>query len=96
MTATLTAPSRPSVARPAAAANVLEIDRATIRVLLRNRCEVVLVRGQICCGALNAHSGDHDGAVECRVRRQNSGTNRSLSMELSIKGCRAVLIQSRA
>ncbi len=31
MTATLTAPSRPSVARPAAAANVLEIDRATIR-----------------------------------------------------------------
>ncbi|HEU4370757.1 MAG TPA: heterodisulfide reductase-related iron-sulfur binding cluster [Methylomirabilota bacterium] len=38
-------------------------NRATARVLARNGCEVV-APAQGCCGALNAHGGDHARAVE--------------------------------
>ncbi len=31
---------------------------ATVRVLVRNGCEVAVPRGQGCCGALNLHGGD--------------------------------------
>jgi glycolate oxidase iron-sulfur subunit len=34
-----------------------EINRATLRVLARNGVEVVIPRGQGCCGALSMHSG---------------------------------------
>jgi glycolate oxidase iron-sulfur subunit len=43
-------------------------NRATARVLARNGCEVVVPRSQGCCGALNAHGGDHDGAIEMAKR----------------------------
>ncbi len=39
-----------------------EIDWATIRVLQRSGCELVDTAGQGCCGALNAHGGDLEGA----------------------------------
>lgn len=39
-----------------------EVNRATIRVLRKNGCTVVLPPDQGCCGALNAHGGDLDGA----------------------------------
>ncbi|HSE93370.1 MAG TPA: heterodisulfide reductase-related iron-sulfur binding cluster [Methylomirabilota bacterium] len=39
-------------------------NRATARVLAKNGCEVVVPRAQGCCGALNAHGGDHGRAVE--------------------------------
>ncbi|HYE93953.1 MAG TPA: heterodisulfide reductase-related iron-sulfur binding cluster, partial [Terriglobales bacterium] len=38
-------------------------NRATARVLAKNGCEVVIPRAQGCCGALNAHGGDHARAV---------------------------------
>jgi len=38
-------------------------NRATARVLARNGAEIVVPAGQGCCGALNAHGGDHHGAV---------------------------------
>jgi glycolate oxidase iron-sulfur subunit len=38
-------------------------NRATARVLARNGWDVVAPREQGCCGALNAHGGDHDRAV---------------------------------
>ena len=38
-------------------------NRATARVLARNGWEVVIPPGQGCCGALNAHAGDHERAV---------------------------------
>jgi glycolate oxidase iron-sulfur subunit len=38
-------------------------NRATARVLARNGCEVVAPPDQGCCGALNAHAGDHARAV---------------------------------
>jgi glycolate oxidase iron-sulfur subunit len=34
-----------------------ELNRATIRVLQANGCEVVIPAGQVCCGALAAHAG---------------------------------------
>jgi len=42
-------------------------NRATARVLARNGCDV-LAPPQGCCGALNAHGGDHARAVEMAKR----------------------------
>ncbi len=39
-----------------------ELNRATIRVLRANGCEVVVPSGQVCCGALAAHAGVRDVA----------------------------------
>ena len=38
-------------------------NRATARVLARNGCDVRVPEGQRCCGALNAHGGDHARAL---------------------------------
>ncbi len=35
---------------------------AMVRVLARNGCEVVVPRGQVCCGAINTHVGDLETA----------------------------------
>ena len=43
-------------------------NRATARVLSRNGFEVVAPPQQGCCGALNAHGGDHERAVEMARR----------------------------
>jgi glycolate oxidase iron-sulfur subunit len=48
-----------------------ELNRATIRVLQANGCEVVVPAGQLCCGALAAHAGVRDVARELALR--NSG-----------------------
>jgi glycolate oxidase iron-sulfur subunit len=41
-----------------------DVHAATVRVLARNGFEVVVPRGQGCCGALHAHAGDPDFARE--------------------------------
>lgn len=41
-----------------------ELNRATIRVLQANGCEVAVPAGQVCCGALAAHAGVRDVARE--------------------------------
>lgn len=46
-----------------------ELNRATIRVLQANGCEVVVPPGQVCCGALAAHAGIRDVARD--LARQN-------------------------
>lgn len=46
-----------------------DTNEATIRVLQRNGCEVVVPRGQTCCGALNIHNGEREAAR--RMARQN-------------------------
>ncbi|RTG99850.1 glycolate oxidase iron-sulfur subunit [Thermus scotoductus] len=38
------------------------INRATIRVLQENGVEVIAAKEQVCCGALNLHAGDKEGA----------------------------------
>lgn len=45
------------------------VHAATIRVLVRNGCEVVIVAGQWCCGALNVHAGERVFAA--RMARAN-------------------------
>ncbi|MBI4465854.1 MAG: (Fe-S)-binding protein [Acidobacteria bacterium] len=39
-----------------------ELNRATLRVLQKNGCEVVVPAGQLCCGALHVHAGVRDVA----------------------------------
>lgn len=39
-----------------------EVNRATVRVLERNGCRVIVPEAQVCCGALHAHAGERDGA----------------------------------
>jgi glycolate oxidase iron-sulfur subunit len=45
------------------------LNEATVRVLQRNGCEVVVPEGQGCCGALHLHSGMRDEAR--RLARRN-------------------------
>jgi glycolate oxidase iron-sulfur subunit len=40
-----------------------EINAATIRLLTRLGCEVVIAEGSGCCGSLNHHMGQHDAAM---------------------------------
>ena len=42
--------------------------RATVRVLTRNGCDVVVPTGQGCCGALNVHAGDLEYARDMARR----------------------------
>jgi glycolate oxidase iron-sulfur subunit len=67
-----------------------EIDRATIRVLVRNGCEVVVVPDQICCGALNAHSGDREGARRM-ARRNVEAFETEDAIVVNAAGCAAAL-----
>src|SRR5262249_41391909 len=45
-----------------------EVHEATIRVLNKNGCEVLLPPDQGCCGALHVHGGDMDGGRELARR----------------------------
>jgi glycolate oxidase iron-sulfur subunit len=45
-----------------------DLNDATIRVLRRNGCEVVVPRGQTCCAALNLHNGERDRARDMARR----------------------------
>jgi glycolate oxidase iron-sulfur subunit len=45
------------------------LNEATVRVLQKNGCEVVVPGGQGCCGALHLHSGLRDDA--CKLARRN-------------------------
>jgi glycolate oxidase iron-sulfur subunit len=45
-----------------------EVHAATMRVLRRNGCEVVVPAEQVCCGAVNVHSGEREIAREMARR----------------------------
>ncbi|MCH1928369.1 (Fe-S)-binding protein, partial [Shewanella sp. C31] len=45
------------------------INQATIKVLQENGVEVLVLKEQACCGALNLHAGDREGARA--LARQN-------------------------
>lgn len=45
-----------------------EVHHATLRVLAENGCEVIVPRGQVCCGALQNHAGLR-GAAQALARR---------------------------
>lgn len=44
-------------------------NRAALRVLARNGVEVIIPKGQVCCGALALHTGERERAL--RLARQN-------------------------
>ena len=65
-------------------------NRATARALARNGWEVVVPRGQGCCGALNAHGGDHDRAVELAKRTIDAfETAQADAIVVNTSGCGA-------
>ncbi|HEY0809236.1 MAG TPA: (Fe-S)-binding protein, partial [Longimicrobiales bacterium] len=68
------------------------VNRATERVLSVNGCEVVPVKGQACCGALHAHSGDLDGA-RARARHNIAAFERTGVDYIIVNaaGCGAVM-----
>ena len=69
-----------------------ELNRATIRVLQANGCEVVVPAGQGCCGALPAHAGVRD--VASKLARANFDAFRANDFDAIITnaaGCGSTL-----
>jgi glycolate oxidase iron-sulfur subunit len=69
-----------------------ELNRATIRVLQANGCEVVVPSGQGCCGALPAHAGVRD--VARKLARANFDAFRANDFDAIITnaaGCGSTL-----
>lgn len=44
------------------------VNAATVRVLARNGCRVLIPHGQVCCGAMHAHTGAMAGARKLALR----------------------------
>ena len=69
-----------------------EVTRATIRVLLRNGCEVVVPQTQGCCGAIHYHSGVEEPALE--LARKNLDAFDPTQFDaiiINVAGCGAML-----
>ncbi len=69
-----------------------EVHNATIRVLQKNGCEVILPPDQGCCGALHTHGGDLDGGRE--LARRNIAAFEGLGVDAIIvnaAGCGSTL-----
>src|SRR6266545_3180321 len=68
------------------------VHEATIRVLQKNGCEVLLPPDQGCCGALHVHGGDMDGGRE--LARRNIAAFEGLGLDAIIvnaAGCGSTL-----
>jgi glycolate oxidase iron-sulfur subunit len=68
------------------------VNRATVRVLRENGCEVVEVPGQRCCGALDAHAGRLDRALS--LARANIEAFQAAEVDLVVvnaAGCGAMM-----
>ena len=69
-----------------------ETNWATARVLQANGCEVVVPRGQVCCGAIHYHSGSGGPALE--FARANAGAFRPDDVDaiiINVAGCGSML-----
>lgn len=68
------------------------VHEATIRVLQKNGCDVILPPNQGCCGALHVHGGDMDGGRE--LARRNIAAFEALGVDAIIvnaAGCGSTL-----
>jgi glycolate oxidase iron-sulfur subunit len=68
------------------------VHEATIRVLQKNGCEVILPPDQGCCGALHTHGGDLDGGRE--LARRNIAAFEGLGVDaivVNAAGCGSTL-----
>ncbi len=69
-----------------------EINDATVRVLRRNGCEVVIPRGQVCCGALNVHNGETRAARSMARRNISSFLDAGVdAIIVNAAGCGAAM-----
>ena len=66
-----------------------DINDATIRILRRMGCEVVIVKGQGCCGALTHHMGDTDKALQLARANIEAWNN-----EIEFNGLDAIIINT--
>ena len=67
-------------------------NRATARVLQENGCEVVVPRGQGCCGAIHYHSGAFDPAMELAKQNLKAFADESLdAVIVNVAGCGSML-----
>lgn len=68
------------------------LNEATLRVLARNGCEVVIPKKQICCGALQVHAGVRDVAREVAERNlEVFGEEKLDAIITNAAGCGSVL-----
>jgi glycolate oxidase iron-sulfur subunit len=69
-----------------------ETNAATARVLQRNGCEVVIPRGQACCGAIHYHSGVEQPALGLARRNMTAfGAEDVDAIIVNAAGCGAML-----
>ncbi|MDR7419988.1 MAG: heterodisulfide reductase-related iron-sulfur binding cluster [Armatimonadota bacterium] len=68
-----------------------EINDATVRVLRRNGCEVVVPRGQACCGALNSHNGEAASARAMARRNIDAFPSDVDAIVTNAAGCGAAM-----
>jgi glycolate oxidase iron-sulfur subunit len=68
-----------------------EINEATVRVLRRNGCEVVIPRGQACCGALNSHNGEPASARQMARRNIEAFPSDVDAIVTNAAGCGAAM-----
>lgn len=68
------------------------INAATVRVLTANGCEVVIPRGQACCGAVHWHLGDRDGGRDLFKRNIRAFLGEELdAVVVNAAGCSAMM-----
>ncbi len=69
-----------------------QTNAATARVLQQNGCEVVVPRGQVCCGAIHYHSGIEEPALELARRNMAVfGAENVDTIVVNAAGCGAML-----
>lgn len=70
-----------------------ETNRATVRVLARNRCAVNTPSQQTCCGALYLHAGARRDALACARRNIDAFADDLDAIVVNAAGCGAMLKQ---
>lgn len=69
-----------------------KLNEATLRVLQANGCEVVVPKGQLCCGALAAHAGFRDEARKLAQANMDAFPNREFDAVITnAAGCGSTL-----
>jgi glycolate oxidase iron-sulfur subunit len=68
-------------------------NQATVRVLNRNACTVIIPKDQICCGALYLHAGARDAAIACARRNLDAFGEDLGAIIVNAAGCGAMLKQ---
>jgi glycolate oxidase iron-sulfur subunit len=71
-----------------------ELNRATVRVLQKNGIEVLVPKGQTCCGALHAHGGELDKSRELARRNVDAMLDAKIdAIVTNAAGCGATMKQ---